>query len=60
MRTLFGLLALSLAMSSLNGCGPSKPDPRDRPDFVDMSDPSKASMYSEDDFKKKGRPQRRP
>lgn len=38
-----------------SGCGPSKPDPRDRPDFVDTSDPGSVSLYSIDDFKKNGK-----
>lgn len=60
MRTFCGLLALALVSVSLSGCGEKKPDPRDRPDFVDTSDPSKTSMYTVDDFKNKGRPPRRP
>jgi hypothetical protein len=40
MSKLVALLLLLLLMLPLAGCGSSKPDPRDRPDFVDTSDPS--------------------
>ena len=40
MRVVFALI-LSLLLLPYAGCGGGKPDPRDRPDFVDTSDPSK-------------------
>ena len=41
MRRVFVLLlALSLSLLPCLGCGESKPDPRDNPDFVDDSDPN--------------------
>jgi hypothetical protein len=39
MRIIIVLVLLCFPMS-FAGCGKSKPDPRDRPDFVDTSDPS--------------------
>ena len=60
MRMLIVLMIASPFMAFASGCGNGKPDPRDRPDFVDTSDPSKTSLYTVDDFKKKGRPTKRP
>ena len=41
-QTLWIMLALLLmlgTLSFLTGCGSGKPDPRDRPNFVDTTDP---------------------
>lgn len=43
MRLLLGTLMLLICVCA-TGCGESKPDPRDRPDFVDTSDPSKLDL----------------
>jgi hypothetical protein len=60
MRPLFAVLTLCFTVLSVIGCGgESKPDPRDRPDFIDTSDPGATSLYTEDDFKQ-GRPPGRP
>ncbi len=40
MRRIFAWLMLLPLMFPLMGCGSSTPDPRQRPDFVDTSDPS--------------------
>lgn len=56
MRSFVALLALASVSLSLSGCGESKPDPRDRPDFIDTSDPGSTSLYSPEDFETKGRP----
>lgn len=40
MRRIFAWLMLLPLMFLLIGCGGGTPDPRDRPDFVDTSDPS--------------------
>jgi hypothetical protein len=37
---LLGLFALPVVL----GCGSDRPDPKDNPDFVDTSDPSKVQM----------------
>ncbi len=39
MRRLLVLLMLLLPVLPAAGCGQSRPDPRDNPDFVDTSDP---------------------
>ncbi len=39
MRILMVLILLCFPLS-FAGCGQSRPDPRERPDFVDTSDPS--------------------
>lgn len=39
MRLLLVLLMLLLPVAATAGCGQSKPDPRQRPDFVDTSNP---------------------
>lgn len=41
MRYLLGGLLILVCTA---GCGESKPDPRNRPDFVDTTDPSKVTM----------------
>lgn len=56
MRSINLFSALTAILFVIPACGPSKPDPRDRPDFVDTSDPGSVSLYSEDDFKKKKGP----
>jgi hypothetical protein len=38
------LSVLLLGAACLTGCGEKKPDPRERPDFVDTTDPSKVSL----------------
>ena len=43
MRIILALLLLCFPLS-LAGCTKSKPDPRDREDFVDTSDPSLVDM----------------
>ena len=51
MRSVFVLLMLLLSLVVLPclGCGKGKPDPRDRPDFVDTSsDPMAVGGLSED------------
>ena len=40
MRRIFAWLLLLPLMFPLMGCGSSTPDPREREDFVDTSDPS--------------------
>lgn len=50
MRRLFVLfLALSLSIAPCIGCGDSKPDPRDNPDFEEDSNPDiQAGALGED------------
>ena len=43
MRSLFALLLLLPLLMPCVGCGGGRPDPRDRPDFVDDTDPSMAA-----------------
>jgi len=45
MRGVFALL-LCLLLVPYVGCGGGKPDPRDRPDFVDTTDPGSVVVPS--------------
>jgi len=42
MRSLLMLMLLTVCLMPCVGCG-GKPDPRDRPDFVDTTDPDVAA-----------------
>ena len=42
MRSLFALLLLLPLLMPCLSCGGGRPDPRDRPDFVDDTDPDMA------------------
>jgi hypothetical protein len=37
-------LLIVIMMFSFSGCGESKPDPRDHPNFVDTTDPNDLKM----------------